>query len=175
MISLLLRQPPFFKDVLRLFDVDYKRALERIVQIKKNRDKTMGSTYRTQITVRFRDLDAMGHVNNAVFFTYFEIGREAFWFDKVSGHVDKTRSYFILARISCDFMRPISFGTQLTLTLAVKNIGSKSFGYLYKLSDSVDESIEYARGESVQVCYDYSQNKSVAISPEFRAILLEFC
>ncbi len=134
----------------------------------------MGITYRTQITVRFRDLDAMGHVNNAVFFTYFEIGREAFQFENISDHIDKSRSSFILAHISCNFIRPITFGTQLTLTLAVKKIGRKSFDYLYILSDSADESIEYARGESVQVCYDYSQNKSMELSPEFREILVRF-
>ncbi|MBU2497282.1 MAG: thioesterase family protein, partial [Proteobacteria bacterium] len=32
----------------------------------------------TELAVRFRDIDAMGHVNNAVFFTYFEEGRKAF-------------------------------------------------------------------------------------------------
>jgi len=134
----------------------------------------MGNTYKTPITVRFRDLDAMGHVNNAVFFTYFEIGREAFRFDNITGHVDKSRSSFILAHVSCDFIRPISFGTQLTLTLAVDKIGRKSFDYLYILSDSTDESIEYARGDSVQVCYDYSQNKSIELTPEFREILIGF-
>jgi acyl-CoA thioester hydrolase len=134
----------------------------------------MGITYRTQITVRFRDLDAMGHVNNAVFFTYFEIGREAFQFENISDRIDKSRSSFILAHISCNFIRPITFGTQLTLTLAVKKIGRKSFDYLYILSDSTDDSIEYARGESVQVCYDYSQNKSIELSLEFREILVKF-
>ena len=138
------------------------------------RDDRTGNTYRIQIPVRFRDLDAMGHVNNAVFFTYFEIGRESFRFDNISNQIDKSLSSFILAHISCDYIRPITIGTQLTLTLAVKKIGSKSFEYLYILSDSTDESIEYARGESVQVCYDYAQNKSIEISPEFRARLLQF-
>ncbi len=135
----------------------------------------MSNPYRIQIPVRFRDLDAMGHVNNAVFFTYFEIGRETFHLDNISSQIDKSRSSsFILAHISCNYIRPIILGTQLTLTMAVKKIESKSFDYLYILSDSTDESIEYARGESVQVCYDYAQNKSIEISPEFRAILLKF-
>jgi acyl-CoA thioester hydrolase len=151
-----------------------KAAMESRPQMDTKRDDRMGDTYRIKIPVRFRDLDAMGHVNNAVFFTYFEIGRETFHFDNISSQIDKSRSSFILAHIRCDYIRPITRGTQLTLTMAVKKIGGKSFDYLYILSDSTDESIEYARGESVQVCYDYAQNKSIELSPEFRAILLQF-
>ncbi len=43
----------------------------------------MKNIFKTQIFVRFRDIDNMGHVNNAVFFTYFEEGRKAF-FNKLS-------------------------------------------------------------------------------------------
>lgn len=134
----------------------------------------MVETYKIMIPVRFRDLDCMGHVNNAVFFTYFEVGRESFWSDHIAGHIDKSESYFILAHISCDFMKPITLTTKLSLKLSVTKIGKKSFDYLYILADSDDESIEYARGESVQVCYDYSRNRSIELSPEFRGILSRF-
>lgn len=134
----------------------------------------MGNVYSVQIPVRFRDLDAMGHVNNAVFFTYFEIGRETFHSENISSKIEKSLSSFILAHISCDYMRPVTVDTRLTLSMAVKKIGRKSFEYLYILSDTVDESVEYARGESVQVCYDYERNKSVDLSPEFRDILINY-
>lgn len=134
----------------------------------------MNNSYRIEIPVRFRDLDAMGHVNNAVFFTYFEIGRESFHCVHIEQHVDKSLSSFILAHISCDFIRPITSGTLLTLTLSVNGIGRKSFKYLYRLTDSQDDSLEYARGESVQVCYDYALNKSIDLAPEFKQILLKF-
>ncbi len=57
----------------------------------------MGNVYRMQIPVRFRDLDTMGHANNAVFFKYFEIGREAFHSDIISIKIEKTLSSFIFA------------------------------------------------------------------------------
>ena len=47
-------------------------------------------------------------------------------------------------------------GTNLTLHIGTKNIGTKSFQYIYLLTDAADESIQYAKGESVQVCYDYA-------------------
>ncbi len=77
----------------------------------------MVGTYKIGIPVRFRDLDCMGHVNNAVFFTYFEVGRESLWLDHIAGHIDKSESYFILAHIGCDFIRPVKLETRLNLKL----------------------------------------------------------
>ncbi len=134
----------------------------------------MKNAYKIHIQVRFRDVDLMGHVNNAVFFTYFEMGRTAFHQDHVSKIIDRKTSSFILARASCDYIKPITLGTNLTLHLGTKNLGTKSFQYIYSLTDAADESIQYAKGESVQVCYDYARNASIEIPLEFREVLLRF-
>ena len=53
----------------------------------------------------------------------------------------------------------------------VSNIGNKSFNLCYKLTELSDESIIYAKGESVQVCYDYVQDKSIEIPLELKQTL----
>lgn len=123
----------------------------------------MKNVFKFQINVRFRDIDGMGHVNNAVFFTYFAEARLAF-FQKISNITDFSAFPFILAHISCDYLRPIMLNTQLLLKIWVTKIGIKSFGLGYKLMDlSADESTTYAKGESIQVCFDYGENKSIAV------------
>lgn len=134
----------------------------------------MSEPYRTHIQVRFKDQDGMGHVNNAVFFTYFEIGRTAFLSEHISARIGKSSSSFIIAHITCDYIKPITLGTKITLNLYVNHIGRKSFSFLYILSDSHDTSIEYARGESVQVCYDYDNERSIDITPNLKNILVKF-
>ncbi len=134
----------------------------------------MKNGYRIPIQVRFRDLDVMGHVNNAVFFTYFETGRVAFYREHVSKALDRESSSFILARASCDYIRPIPPGVELILHMGTKNPGKKSFQHVYLLTDAADESVIYARGESVQVCYDYARQTSIEIPPELREALLKF-
>jgi acyl-CoA thioester hydrolase len=122
------------------------------------------------IDVRFRDIDAMGHVNNAVFFTYFEQGRVRFT------HLNPQLGIsFILAHVSCDYIRPVMLENQLTLRMWVNEIGTKSFGFRYELVDrSDDESVVYATGESVQVFFDYSKNVSKKIPKELRRSLSEY-
>ena len=86
--------------------------------------------FSTPVDVRFRDLDAMGHVNNAVFFTYFEEGRLSFL---TSTSPDKKFPGFdfILAHISCDYLKPVTIDDRLMLQIRVGKIGGKSFTFDY--------------------------------------------
>jgi acyl-CoA thioester hydrolase len=129
--------------------------------------------FSTDIEVRFRDLDAMGHVNNAVFFTYFEEGRKNFS-KKIFKVSDLSDFTFIMAHISCDYLKPIKFNGNITLKMWVKHIGNKSFSFGYKLIDSKDESTVYATGESVQVCYDYTADTPMVVTSKTREALAQY-
>lgn len=133
----------------------------------------MAEKFAMPIVVRFRDIDAMGHVNNAVFLTYFEEARKAFFF-KILKTSDLTAFPFVLAHISCDYIRPVRLNTPLSLSLWVKEIGKKSFQLGYRLTDPLDESIVYAAGESVQVCFDYRLGRSMEVPAELKQKLLEY-
>ena len=132
-----------------------------------------GKIFSTNIEVRFRDLDALGHVNNAVFFTYFEEGRKNFSkkFFKVT---DPSEFTFIMAHISCDYLKPVRFIDNVTLQMWVRDIGTKSFAFEYKLVHQSDKSIVYATGESVQVCYDYKKDQSIVVSDEMKEKLIAY-
>ena len=84
----------------------------------------------TDIPVRFSDIDSMGHVNNAVYLTYFEEGRKNFVLS-VFGIVHPEDYNFILAHISCDFLKPISISDMVTLEIWVGEIGGKRFDFIY--------------------------------------------
>jgi len=129
--------------------------------------------FSTNIEVRFSDIDALGHVNNAVFFTYFEEGRKHFS-KKVFGVVDISDFKFIMAHIQCDFIRPIQFNDHVILQMWVKDIGTKSFSFEYRLVDPSDETRVYAAGESIQVCYDYEKNKSIEVPAKMRERLTRY-
>lgn len=119
------------------------------------------------LEVRFRDIDSMGHVNNAVFMTYFEEGRKAF-LHKVLNIVDPADYPFILARLSCDYLRPIKLGDEVSLQLWIGEIGEKSFTFKYAIVDREDGHKVYGKGQSVMVCFDYRKNRSTRIPAEFQ-------
>ena len=125
------------------------------------------------IEVRFRDLDALGHMNNAVYFTYFEEGRK--YFSKKEFGISGISDFkFIMAHIQCDFIRPIQFNDHVILQMWVKDIGTKSFSFEYRLVDFSDEAMVYATGESIQVCYDYEKNRSIEVPAKMREGLTRY-
>ena len=115
----------------------------------------------------------MGHVNNAVYFTYFEHGRVEF-FKQVFGTVDLKDIDIIIGHIRCDYLFPIRLMDEISLHQWVSNIGRKSFEFRYDLVSQADAGLIYAKGMSVQVFYDYEKNSSGIIPDQYRHKLEEY-
>jgi acyl-CoA thioester hydrolase len=115
-------------------------------------------------TVRFRDLDAKGHVNNAVFLTYMESARVAFLVElgAASGLEDLS---FIVARVEIDFRAPIAFGEEVEVGVRASRFGSKSFDLEYELRAGGRLAAE---AKSVCVGYDYAAGETVPIPDAWR-------
>jgi len=117
-------------------------------------------------TVRFRDLDGMGHVNNAVFSTYLEQARLA-WF----GTSDTLPlSDVILARTEIDFRSPVAVGETVEIGVRASRLGTKSFELEYELQAG---GRLVAEAKSVLVGYDYEAGASVPLTENQRRRLAE--
>jgi len=112
-------------------------------------------------TVRFRDLDGMGHVNNAVYSTYLEQARLA-WFG-IDEEMPLTD--VILARTEIDFRSPLVVGETVSIGVRPSRLGTKSFELEYELR-SDDRLV--AEAKSVLVGYDYASGESRPIPGRWR-------
>ncbi len=120
--------------------------------------------------VRWGDLDALGHVNNTVFFRFFEEARIAL-LDRIGLRAQReaTRTGPILAATSCRFLRPLGFPDDLRCEAWVESIGNTSFVVAYRLvSAAVGEA---ATGDSVVVNYDYDAQAKTPLPATVRAAL----
>ena len=114
--------------------------------------------------VRFRDIDAMGHVNNAVFLTYIESARAAFL--QHLGAVQTLEDLaIIVARIEIDFRAPVRFGNEVEVSVRVSRFGEKSFGLDHELRVRGELTAE---AKTVLVAYDYARAQTVAIPADWR-------
>ena len=119
-------------------------------------------------TVRFRDIDAMGHVNNATYFTYMEEARKEF-FVKIFDLSSAEDFPFVLANISCNFNKPVRFEDKsVSVDIWISNIGRKSFTFKYTIYKSSESSWIFATGESIQVFYDYPKSKTTEVPATFK-------
>lgn len=111
--------------------------------------------------VRFSDLDGFGHVNNAVFSTYLEQARLA-WF---GDDAEMPLRDVILARTEIDFRSPVVFGETVEIGVRPLRVGTKSFelGYELRAGGRV-----VAEAKSVLVGYDYAAERSVEVPERWR-------
>jgi acyl-CoA thioester hydrolase len=114
--------------------------------------------------VRFRDLDPMGHVNNAVFLTYIEQARVAF-LAEVGAATGLEDMSMIVARIEIDFKAPVRLGDELEISVHASRFGTKSFDLDYVLR--VDGEV-VAEAKSVQVVYDYGRRQPMPLPADWR-------
>lgn len=126
--------------------------------------------FKVPIAVRFGDIDAMGHVNNALFATYFEVGR-AEYFRQVLGVRSFREIDFIMARIEIDFLRPVFLYQEVNLGLGVSRIGSTSFDFEYLLLASGEKA---AAGRSIQVFFDYEKGEKKPVPERFKEAVAAF-
>lgn len=134
-------------------------------------NKILPFPYETQIEVIFRDLDALGHVNNAVYFTYMETARTRF-FMELFGIQQPNELAVIVAETGCVYKSPAFFGERLTVGLAVSRIGHKSFNLVYQIT--AEDGRLVATGHSAMVMYDYAGARTIPVPAETRERLAEF-
>ena len=122
-------------------------------------------------TVRFRDLDALGHVNNAVYLTYFESARIAYWLHATKrtglGALD-----MILARAEVDFRAPLAYGESIEIAVGCTSIGRSSFVLESDMHERTRDRL-VAESRKVLVYYDYAAGRTRPLPDEIRRLILE--
>ncbi len=121
---------------------------------------------------RFRDTDAMGHINNAVYITYLEVARQEYW-ARLDGTTDYQRVPFILAHVRCDFRSEALMHETLAIDIRCPWIGGKSFAFAYEIRDQATGRL-VVEAETVQVCYDYASKRSIPMPEALRHALEAF-
>lgn len=122
-----------------------------------------------EVRVEWRDLDAAGHVNNAVYLSYMESARNSAYLAIVDGR-DARDVDIILARAVVDFRSAATMGDRLRVEVRPGRVGETSFVLAYRVVDVATGKL-VCEGESVVVAYDYEKKSKKPLAPRVRAAL----
>lgn len=131
--------------------------------------------HKTQIQIRFKDVDRLGHVNNANHITYFELARVEY-FNALMGDVkiDWESESLILAKIEMEYKQPILLEDKVYAYTWVSRIGSKSFDMSCSIVREINGvEVEAAKGLAIIVCFNYKTNQSIPVPEEWRKKMME--
>jgi acyl-CoA thioester hydrolase len=127
------------------------------------------SRFSTDLQVRFRDIDAMGHVNNAVYATYLEQARTAYFHEVLEEDLSAVPT--VLARLELSYERPITLGQSVTVTVDVPRVGESSLPMEHEILADGERA---AVAESVQVFVDPEEGGSAPIPDAIRERIAAF-
>lgn len=138
--------------------------------------KSTSYPYEMEIEVIFRDIDAMGHVNNAVFFTYFETARIRYLMEIMEGSgrvgYEMLDLPLILVEATCSYKSQALLGEKLRLGLGVSRFGTKSFDLVYRIEGEDGRLV--AEGKTIQVMYDYVARQAFPIPDNVRDYVAKY-
>lgn len=121
-----------------------------------------------KIQVRFSDCDMMGHVNNAVYLSYFEMARIHYFRVLFGKDRDWKKNGVLLRKNEIEYLKPVLLHETPEITLFTDHVGTKSFTMAYELR--VDGELRTI-GKSVLVCFDSTVNQSIELTEEMKQAL----
>lgn len=122
---------------------------------------------RFRLETRYNDYDTKGHINNAVFLTYFEIAREKAWVGALERSDDPQ---FILAEATIRYVSQARLGDVLEIEIVTTEVRTKAWVWGYRVIAATDERL-VAEGSTVQVMFDYELFRTMPIPDDLRAAL----
>jgi acyl-CoA thioester hydrolase len=122
---------------------------------------------RFPVVTRYADYDSKGHVNNAVYLTYFEAAKHTLWGSVWKRDPDPP---FVVAEATVRYASPARIGDPLEIEITTEEIRTKAWVWKFVIRDVRDARL-VAEGKTVQVMYDYAERKAMPIPDDVRSLL----
>ena len=136
-------------------------------------EKLTDYKYKTDIAIRFSDIDSVGHVNNAIYLTYFEVARINYFREVADWH--NKGIGFIVGRSEINYLKPVTIDDQIVCYVRVIRIGNSSFDIMHVLIKLTDKGEEICTTcKTVCISYDYAASKSIPIPKEGRQKMIDY-
>ncbi|MGC8595005.1 MAG: acyl-CoA thioesterase [Candidatus Kryptoniota bacterium] len=130
--------------------------------------------FSVNVPIRFSDMDSLGHVNNAVYLTYFEEARVNYLRKVLNLDSGNVRSIgIVIAEIKCTYRSPAYYGDDLRVYTRVTWIRKRSFEMAYLIVEEKSGRV-VAEGSSIQVAFDTDTKQPIEIPPEVKKRIKEF-
>lgn len=131
--------------------------------------------FKFPLQMRWNDLDALGHVNNAIFVTYFEVARGTYMLTACKGW-DWTKNMFLIGNVNVNFQKELLLTAQgAEVWMRTAKIGTKSFVLEYAVvSQKNGETVLHAIGETTQIMFDMKTRSTVEIEAWVKESLTAF-
>ena len=125
------------------------------------------------VQLRFNDADSLGHINNSVYFSFYDLGKSEYFKDVRGQKVEAKDIDIIVAHAEVDFLSPVFLSDEIEVQTAVSEIGNKSFILAQRIVDIAANTVK-CFCKTVMVGFDFKTQTSIPISEEWRKAISKF-
>ena len=123
------------------------------------------------VQLRFNDIDILGHLNNIVYFSLYDLAKARFIREiRPNMPADWRKVDCVIANINCSYIKQVVFGEDIAIKTRCSHIGEKSFTLQQCLFEQSSQEIR-SICETVMVCFDPETGRSAPMNPAFREAL----
>jgi len=126
--------------------------------------------HRTPIQIRFNDLDAYQHVNNNVYFSFYDLGKENYFSEVLCSDFRTQPVVPLIASIHADFIEPIFYEDDIVMETRISHLGNKSFTLRQRAINQKTGRV-VCQAETGMVCYHLAEQRSTEIPAHYRAAI----
>ncbi len=125
------------------------------------------------IQIRFNDIDAMGHINNNIYFSFFDLGKTDYFDNIKPTAVSWTDGLIVVAHIEVDFFSPVYYKEKIAVDSKIVKLGDKSGVFLQQIRNVKSGEVK-CRCKSVFVTYNASTQSSMPIPDDWREAVSKY-
>lgn len=125
------------------------------------------------LQIRFNDIDALGHVNNSIYFTFYDLGKSRYFESVKNNSIDWRKADVVIANVNADFLSPIYSYEQVAVETCCIEIGNRSFKLLQRIVNSNTGEVK-GICRTIMVGFDVELGVSAPISDEWKEAICRY-
>lgn len=125
------------------------------------------------IQIRFNDIDALGHINNNIYLSYFDLGKIEYFENLRSSYVSWIDGLIVVARLEVDFIKPVFYKEKIAVDSKIISVGNKSAVFVQQIRNTLTNEVK-CKCSSVIVAYNPKTKESMLIPDIWRRGISEY-
>lgn len=129
--------------------------------------------HQTTIEVRYREIDAVGHVSSPVYYEYLLHAYMRYMREILNVGYDEKLPQ-IMVKTECEYVKPAVLGDTLLVRCGISRFGNKSFDIEYMIEKNDEARTLIAKGQSTHVAFDYLAHQAIPVPDSLKAAAIAF-
>ncbi len=125
------------------------------------------------VQIRFTDIDMLGHLNNAIFVNFFDLGKTSYFSHILGGPLQWEKITLVIVNIECSFFAPVFFTDKIEVFTKTTSIGKNSVTVDQRIVNT-ETGVTHAWCKTIMAGYDVKNGCGAPVNPEWKEMLREF-